>query len=314
MRRVFFHRDMVNFSGGHLKVWNYFCHTDALPGFRSQVHLTAASRRDSSNPWSGTKDLLDAWQPELADVLFVAGLDWNVVPRALPTSIPIINLVQGVCHADPGDERYAFLDRLAIRICVSDEVRDALIGTGRVRGPIFSIPNGVGVPAGVAGRSVRSTRVFIGGLKNPTLAGEISADLRQQGIEATVFNRPVPRADYLSAMAGAEIAVVLPHRKEGFFLPALEAMALGTLVVCPDCVGNRSFCRPGENCYRPSHTRHDIVQAVRHALALRISEREGLIANARVTASGHTLDVERAAYHAKVLRPLDELWLAAREA
>jgi hypothetical protein len=311
MRRVYFYRDVIDFAGGHLKVWNYYCHTNALSGFRARVYLTAQSRRDSSNPWSETADQLDAWQPERADVLFVAGLDWNAVPRALPTTIPVISLMQGLGHADPADPRYAFLERPAIRICVSDEVRDALRATGRVRGPLMSIPNGVGIPAGIAVGSVRATRVFIGGLKNPPLAGEIAADLRQQGVEVTVLTREVPRADFLSAMADAEVAVVLPLAREGFFLPALEAMALGTLVVCPDCIGNRSVCLPGENCYRPSYTRHDIMRAVRHALSLPAPERERLVANARATASAHTLDVERAAYHAKVLRPLDDLWREA---
>jgi glycosyltransferase involved in cell wall biosynthesis len=46
----------------------------------------------------------------------------------------------------------------------------------------------------------------------------------------------------------AKITVFLPYRDiEGFYMPALEGMALGTLVVCPDCIGNRSFCLPGYN-------------------------------------------------------------------
>jgi len=313
-RRVFFHRDFLNFAGGHLKVWNYYCHTNAMPGFRAQVYLTEASRRDDSNPWRGTEGQLAAWRPEQADVLFVAGLDWNVVPKALPTRIPIINLVQGLGHADPGDPRYAFLDRPAIRICVSDEVRDALLETGRVRGPVFSIPNGIEIPAGVLIRSVRSTHVFIGGLKNATLAREIAADLWQQGIEAAVLTREVPRLEYLSALADAGIAVVLPHGREGFYLPALEAMAVGALAICPDCVGNRSFCLPGDNCYRPAYARDDIVKSVVHALSLTVPERERLIANARATAAAHTLAAEHATYHAKVLRRLDDLWRVAQAA
>ena len=46
-------------------------------------------------------------------------------------------------------------------------------------------------------------------------------------------------------MARARVTVLVPNPKEGFYLPALEAMALGTIVVCPDCVGNRSFCVAG---------------------------------------------------------------------
>ena len=49
-------------------------------------------------------------------------------------------------------------------------------------------------------------------------------------------------------MARARVTLYLPNRLEGFYIPALEGMALGTLVVCPDSVGNRSYCRDGENC------------------------------------------------------------------
>jgi len=50
--------------------------------------------------------------------------------------------------------------------------------------------------------------------------------------------------------------VFLPNQKEGegFYLPALEGMAVGTLVIFPDCIGNRSFCLSGYNCFRPDYT------------------------------------------------------------
>lgn len=42
------------------------------------------------------------------------------------------------------------------------------------------------------------------------------------------------------------LATTLPA--EGFYLPGLEAMAAGALVLCPDVLGNRAYCRFGENC------------------------------------------------------------------
>ena len=40
----------------------------------------------------------------------------------------------------------------------------------------------------------------------------------------------------------------LPRAEEGFYLPALEAMASGCLVVTLDCIGNRGFRRHDDNC------------------------------------------------------------------
>ena len=37
------------------------------------------------------------------------------------------------------------------------------------------------------------------------------------------------------------MTLFLPNQREGVYIPGLEGMALGTLVVCPDCVGNRSL-------------------------------------------------------------------------
>lgn len=59
------------------------------------------------------------------------------------------------------------------------------------------------------------------------------------------------RAAFLERMAAARIVVTLPLPSEGFFLPALETMALGRAVIYPDCVGNRSFCIDGQTCLMP---------------------------------------------------------------
>ena len=38
------------------------------------------------------------------------------------------------------------------------------------------------------------------------------------------------------------------------------------MVVCPDCIGNRSFCLTGENCFRPDYDEDAIVAAAETAL------------------------------------------------
>jgi glycosyltransferase involved in cell wall biosynthesis len=90
-------------------------------------------------------------------------------------------------------------------------------------------------------------------------------------------------------------------------LPALEGMALGTLVVCPDCIGNRSFCLPGHNAFRPDYNIDDIVRDAEAALALPPYEARQLRENAAKTAGEHTLSQEREAF-LDVLHNIDQLW------
>ena len=83
--------------------------------------------------------------------------------------------------------------------------------------------------------------------------------------------------------------------------------ALGCLVVCPDCVGNRQFCRDGDTCFRPAHDPQAIVAAALRALALAPAQRERITAAARAEATGRGLDAERRAYLA-ILDNLSDIW------
>ncbi len=53
---------------------------------------------------------------------------------------------------------------------------------------------------------------------------------------------------------------------EGFCLPALEAMAAGTAVVCTDAHGNRDFCVDGVNCLMPEPTVAAVSEAITRLL------------------------------------------------
>jgi glycosyltransferase involved in cell wall biosynthesis len=95
--------------------------------------------------------------------------------------------------------------------------------------------------------------------------------------------------------------------QEGFFLPALEAMALGSIVVCPDVGGNRTFCRDGINCFLPQYEEGAIAAAASQALHLPQKQAEEMIRNGLQTAREHSLESERKAYH-QILENIDTLW------
>jgi hypothetical protein len=308
-KRVLFYRDYKCFQGGHLKVWDYFQHVAASATYRPRIHFSSDSLWDGSNPWSGLREdwREDQWNPEQADVLFLAGLDWQKVPLTIKT--PIINLIQHVCHGEAGNPRREFLRRPALRICVSEEVRQAIMATGLVKGPVVTIPNGIELPKLTADAQIKDKRILIAGMKNPTMAKQLALHLHKIGEDTSLQIEPLPRSLFLEQLKNSELVITLPHEQEGFFLPALEAMAMGCIVICPDCIGNQSFCLDGVNAFRPNYCLDAILQATLQALALPESRKQALLKESLRTVENHSLNKERSTFHSLLTNMADE-WKA----
>jgi Glycosyl transferases group 1 len=293
---VLFHRDFQGFTGGHLKVWDYFNHVAASPAFEPRVAFTKGSKLDSTNPWSARPELFSDWKPETADVLFLAGTDWRALKDA-PSKKPIINFIQHPRHADANSELRGFLKNRAVRICVSEEVAAAIKQTGEVNGAVFVIPNGIDLPTRPqTSWNERKIDILVCGLKAPELAREVTKALTAQDRDVECLTDWIPRDEYLKTLSDAKITVFLPRPVEGFYLPALEGMATGTIVVCPDCIGNRSFCLDRANCFRPEHNAKAIAAATDAALSMANEERTRMLERAHATALEHSLARERAEF------------------
>ncbi|MDQ3227931.1 MAG: glycosyltransferase [Chloroflexota bacterium] len=309
MRTILFHRKYRRFHGGHLKVWHYFNHVLATPGFDARVYFDVNSSWDSSNPWTQAREYVVESTADFAPAaLFVAGRDWQRFDALglLDGNVPILNLIQHVRHTEEWSIQARYLDRRAIRLCVSPEVAEAVMAAGS-RGPVVVIPNGVDIPPDAETVSRHPVDLLIAGLKHPVLAARAAEELAAPGRAIHVLTEHVPREQFVAAMREARVALFLPNEVEGFYLPALEGMALGTLVVCPDCVGNRSFVLPGVNALRPAYDLAEIIAAARSALELPKGEVETLRANALETARSHSLDAECEAF-GRVLSNLYRLW------
>ena len=287
-RTVWFYRDYVRLAGGHVKHAHYFEHVRRMPGFAPRITFSGAPANESvarerRRLWPpGAGAVAEGWEPERGDVLFVAGVDWRYLAESgleeLPN--PRINLVQGVRHARAGTELHRYLAERAIRICVSQEVADAISATGRTQGPILTIPNGIELtpfePAeesSPAGFEARPSAITIVGYKRPDLARGLSARLDAEGVEHRLITGFIDRDEFLDRLAGSRVAVCLPRAEEGFYLPALEGMALGCLVVTLDCVGNRGFCRHDRNCLVAEPDPDSLCAAAKRALAMPALER-----------------------------------------
>ena len=204
---------------------------------------------------------------------------------------------------------YSFLQNKAIRICVSEQVTKAITQTGQVNGPIYTIPNGIDLqqlPLPIPFKD-RTIDILIAGLKQNQLAQHLYDSLEPLNKKIVVLTKKIPQTDYLTLVSQAKIAVFLPHFEEGFFLPALEAMFMETLVVCPDCIGNRSFCLPEYNCLLPQYTFDDVLNAINTALSLPENVKQQLLSNAKLTASKHSLVAERKEFY-DILNNLSDIW------
>ena len=318
---VWFHRQFLRLTGGHLKHAHYFDHVRRLPGYAPRISFTAKAdasiHPDQHRLWPPRRGAYaERWHPQDTDVLFLAGLDWRYLIDngldALPN--PCINLIQHVRHAHEGTELHGYLKFKAVRICVSGQVADAIRATGQVNGPVFTIDNGMDVPAGTVLRRLAASfrprtlrRVIVVGYKRPDLAKALAERLSDAKVPHRLLLDFLPRKQFLSALAGAEVAVCLPHAEEGFYLPALEAMACGSVLVTLDCIGNRSFCHNDRNCLIAPADPHALTAAAIRALALFPKARKALRHQADETVRQHSLARERQRFH-EILSDIHSIW------
>jgi hypothetical protein len=250
MKRVLFVRNFRRATGGNVTVRDYFQHALAYRRCSPTILFGPDSRHRESDLWSWLSPGHVAHAPDWSgvDAVVVNGKDWRMLPPS--GSFAVVHLVQHLGYARDAELR-GYLGRPAARICVSAAVRDAI--APYVNGPCFLVPAGVDFTMFRHDGSRRAGSVLIAASKAPELGAQIAARLRARGAGATVLSAWVPRAEFATMLRAADVFVGLPLAEEGFYRPALEAMACGCAVVCSDALGNRGFCENGETCLQPAH-------------------------------------------------------------
>ena len=323
-RTIWFYRNFRRLNGGVIKHSHYFEHVRCMPGFVPRItfdskpanHLQSQQRE---RLWpAGESSVASRWEPERCDVLFLAGMDWSYVDQLDLNSldIPRINLIQTLGHADKLRKTHQYLVRRAIRICVSEEIANAICATGQPSGPILTVPAGTDVrPFGSTvdgtpvGSEARRQPITIIGYKRPELAGALSRQLDAARIEYLLISEFIDRNAFFTLLCESRVVVCLPREREGFYLTALEAMASGCLVVTLDSIGNRGFCLHEENCLIAEHNSESLFQMTKRALTMSVGELACFHQRAKATVVQHSLEVERQRFHA-VLGHVDRLWTA----
>lgn len=288
-KRISFIRFYHGYTGGHQKVKDYITHFLAL-GWSPSLFL--------SNKALTNKSLFDdlpkvAYQPEYsvenADIVFLAGTDWNSYLPLQSNQKQVINLVQHVRHGDPENPLFQFLKQPAIRLCVSEAVKQAI--EPHANGPCQVIKMGHRFED-IPHQPIRD--VYILANKQPELGLTISEWLESMGVSVLVHANTQEHIDVIKAMSSSRVTVALPHHTEGFYLPGIEAMHYSLMAVIPNCIANKEYFNKYANILMPDYDLRSIKKALLQSLSY--SKTNVLIRNwvGKQIVKRYTLDNERA--------------------
>ncbi len=297
MKRLLFVRNFRHPTGGNVAVRDYFFHALADERLDTRLYFVPGSRHTESDLWQDLPVERLVAKPDWRafDFVFVNGKDWRLIPEG-DSTFRVIHLVQHLGYAEDMELR-GYLARPALRICLSRAVQQSIepYATGLTR----VIPSGVDTGIFFEDEGARrGDSVLVWGGKAPDLAREIGERLASRGVEVSVVDGWMKRADFASRLRAADVFVALPLVREGFFRPPLEAMACGCAVVCSDAFGNREHCLPGVTCLQPRHG--DGTEHAAAVLRLLADDefREHLRRKGRAHARRFDLAAERASFRA----------------
>ena len=308
-----FQRSTIQFAvrcdspgGGALKLRHYFEHVLASEvGDLAAAYMPEDTLWSAANPWNMHRNRVSHsidWQR--VAVMVISGWGWDrFVPERFHCAPPfrVVYLVQSFDRIDPCDSQFRYLAHPAIRICVSAPLETALRALDVANGPIHTIPAGIDLSE-LQAPDVRDIDILILGLKRPDMARTLKTLAERAGLRVTSLVEQVARGMFLEAMARARIVVCLPGGREGFYLPALEAMALGALTICPDAGGN-DYCVDGVNCLKPDYRIDALMGALQEAAGMPDWRTKAMRDNARSTAEKHDLRHERVTFQ-RLLREI----------
>jgi hypothetical protein len=331
-RRIVFLTPTYKPVGGVVKIMDYVTHARHL-GFAAAIHCP--------DPFDAGLPLfrIDRFGAVLddPDVTFHEGFrfgleahdyaffSWpghhdHVSPRITPDHHPLqtIAIVQNVRWANPrfaGGHAVRVLGRPMARIMVTHEVDEAVAHLVDRRTPSHVIVEGHDWPFfSLSRQDPLPTPMRIGYTTWKSDVGiavekRLSSDPR---FTFTSVRETVEWRDLRSLYHGIDVFLGCPGPEEGFYLPGLEAMAGGNIVVMPDVGGNRSYGRFGENCIEvPFEDAEATVAALADIAGWDDDRVRTMRAAGYAVLENHRLERERDEFGA-LLTELDEMIAADR--
>lgn len=299
-KRISFLRYYHGYTGGHQKVRDYLQHFIAL-GWEPSLFLSnkAATNQSLFSNVAGV-NYQDQYDPTPFDYVFLAGMDWKHYLPFKRDSQTVINLIQHVRHGDPSEPLHQYLKEPAIRLCVSEAVKNAI--EPYANGPCFAIKMGHRfhkVPR------KKTHDIYILANKQPELGTKLHEWAQGLGYSVHSHTSTTEHRVVISSMASASVTILLPDKTEGFYLPGIEGMYYSNSAVVPYCVANAEYYNVMSNLYMPEYTYQAIqtatLQALNKSSALTFIQRK----IGRLIAAKFTLKNERMQLN-KCLQQLDK--------
>jgi len=139
----------------------------------------------------------------------------------------------------------------------------------------------------------------------------VAGRVRDPAFEFRAIRNPVGWEELRELYHWADVFLATPLVEEGFYLPGLEAMAAGAIVLSSDAGGNRAYCEFDENCMRVEFD--DPSSYVEVLLSLRTADPaklDRMRQRGYETTELHTLSLERVHFGAfleRLAKRLDDL-------
>jgi len=314
--------------GGIVKVFDYVLHARAL-GYRVSVGCAEEMAPDlpvfDIERMRGLADdpLVEFHARDKVKVgpadLFLVSLpkQYNAAYRDLPagmTPARIIHIIQNIRHINPTwrlGEGTRILTRPASRISINSIVAEAIAPWLDERGlhHVINLGHESGVFArqrsGPLSQGEGPVRIAYTTWKSDVgerVAGLMRHDPR---VEFRAIRETVSWEELTELYHWADVFLGTPHREEGMYLPGLEAMAAGNVVVLPDAGGNMAYSRPGENCLLVDfESAPSYVAAIEELLAMPAEQVDRLRQGGYAVLPDFDLEHERAGF----AEFLDRLW------
>ena len=318
-RRLWAVTPSVKPVGGVVKVFDYVLHALDL-GW--DVTVASARGADLSSPlfrMEAFRHLPDDPRVRFLDDLRIAPtvddvvlFSWpsHVVPLTarLPHGFPLARLVHLVQNTRHGNPTFAegwgvrALPRTLTRIMINELVLDAVRPFLGSQGITEVIPLGHRAEHFVHEREVGLPDLLtVGHTTWKSDVGDRVADLLADDprFRFRAIREPVDWDDLRDLYTGVDVFLCAPGPQEGFYLPGLEAMAAGALVLTPDVGGNLAYAWFDENCLEvPFEDEHGYAEVLRSLPDLSEDRVEALRSAGRERVRAHALDRERDAFSA----------------
>ncbi len=284
--------------GAHHKTFDFYHHIKAFTDYEPHIFFDKDSLWDVDIPWFHLFDSMPTlnqldFEP---DILFLnSGKDWikYTKNRSIPDDVPIVSPVNNFRAVKPGHKSFDFLLTKAIRLCPSQELYEATVNHPNTNGKTIYLPNGVGITD--EAEKLQSNKKFdllIVGNKNPSLAQEINQQIKHLNLAVEVIDGWISKETFQNKLAESRISMHLPKMVEEHYIPGVEAMMLDSLVIIPDCVGNRSYSQHMETCFVTTYDLSGMLEALNQVLAMDEITRAKLRSNAAEHAKMFRLEHE----------------------